>query len=177
MQLGSIGKLARLLLIAAPPLLIGWLIFRDGVDLPFGVFEKIATGTLRFADFFAQHNEHRILFPRLIFFGFGRLTQWNIRAELFVNWFVALVCLFNVWHMTWRSGWKDSGFWILFSSIVLLFSPLNRDNFLRGFQIGFLSPLPVSQRASGLQLMCGIPSISCSQSCCTPSAPFQSRAA
>jgi len=62
MQLGSIGKLARLLLIAAPPLLIGWLIFRDGVDLPFGVFEKMATGTLRFADFFAQHNEHRIFF-------------------------------------------------------------------------------------------------------------------
>src|SRR6266481_6254246 len=77
MQLGSIGRLARLLLIAAPPLLIGFLILRDGVDTPFWdewdgtapLFEKMAAGTLCFADFFAQHNEHRILFPRLIFFG------------------------------------------------------------------------------------------------------------
>src|SRR5436189_3578557 len=70
-------SLASLLLIAAPPLLIGLLIFRDGVDVPFWdqwdgtapLFEKMAAGTLRFADFFAQHNEHRLLFPRLIFFG------------------------------------------------------------------------------------------------------------
>jgi len=151
MQLGSIGRLARLLLIATPPLLIGFLIFRDGVDTPFWdewdgtapLFEKMAAGTLGFTDFFAQHNEHRILFPRLIFFGLGRLTHWNIRAELFVSWFLALICLFNIWQMTWRSGWKDSirSFWILFSSSVLLFSPLNHDNFLWGFQIGFLLPL------------------------------------
>src|SRR6266403_3396861 len=151
MQLGSIGRLARLLLIAAPPLLIGFLILRDGVDTPFWdewdgtapLFEKMAAGTLGFADFFAQHNQHRILFPRLIFFGLGRLTHWNIRAELFVSWFLALICLFNIWQMTRRSGWKDSthSFWILFSSSVLLFSPLNHDNFLWGFQIGFLLPL------------------------------------
>jgi hypothetical protein len=151
MQLRSIRRLSRLLLIAAPPLLIGLLIFRDGVDVPFWdewdgtapLFEKMAAGTLGFTDFFAQHNEHRILFPRLIFFGLGRLTHWNIRAELFVIWFLALVCLFNIWQMTWHSGWKDSSrsFWILFSSSVLLFSPLNHENFLWGFQIGFLLPL------------------------------------
>ena len=89
-------SLASLLLIAAPPLLIGLLIFRDGVDVPFWdqwdgtapLFEKMAAGTLRFADFFAQHNEHRILFPQLIFFGLGRLTHWNVRAELFLIWFL-----------------------------------------------------------------------------------------
>src|SRR5437764_9968376 len=151
MQLRSIGRLARLLLIATPPLLIGLLILRDGVDVPFWdqwdgtapLFEKMAAGTLGFADFFAQHNEHRILFPRLIFFGLGRLTHWNVRAELFVIWFLALVCLFNIWQMTRRSAWKDSfrSFLLLFSSSVLLFSPLNRENFLWGFQIGFLLPL------------------------------------
>ena len=142
-------SLASLLLIAAPPLLIGLLIFRDGVDVPFWdqwdgtapLFEKMAAGTLRFADFFAQHNEHRLLFPRLIFFGLGRLTHWNVRAELFLIWFLGLVCLFNIWQLMWRSGWKDSGFWILFSSSVLLFSPLSQENFLWGFQIGFLLPL------------------------------------
>jgi len=149
MRLRSIGRLAQLLLIAAPPLLIGFLIFRDGVDIPVWdqwdgtapLFEEMAAGTLGFADFFAQHNEHRILFPRLISFGLGRLTHWNVRAELFVIWFLALVCLFNIWQLTWRSGRKDSSFWLLFSASVLLFSPLNRDNFLWGFQIGFLLPL------------------------------------
>src|ERR1700720_3607308 len=145
----SIGRLARLLLIAAPPLLICLLIFRDGVDTPFWdewdgtapLFEKMAAGTLGFADFFAQHNEHRILFPRLIFFGLGRLTHWNVRAELFVIWFLALICLFNIWEITRRSRRKDSSWWLLFSSSVLLFSPLSYANFLWGFQIGFLLPL------------------------------------
>jgi hypothetical protein len=149
MTLKRSRSLVRLLLIAAPPLLIGLLILRDGVDVPFWdqwdgtapLFEKMAAGTLGFGDFFAQHNEHRILFPRLIFFGLGRLTHWNLQAELFVTWFLALVCLFNIWQMTRRSGWKDSGFWILFSSSVLIFSPLSYANFLWGFQIGFLLPL------------------------------------
>src|SRR5438477_10533634 len=149
MRLRSIGRLARLLLIAAPPLLIGFIIFRDGVDTSFWdewdgtapLFEKMAAGTLGFADFFAQHNEHRILFPRLIAFGLGRLTHWNVRAELFVIWFLALVCLFNIWELTCRSGQRNSNFWLLFSSSVLLFSPLSFENFLWGFQIGFLLPL------------------------------------
>jgi hypothetical protein len=149
MQDRSIGKLAGLLLIAAPPLLIGLLIFRDGVDTPFRdqwdgtapLFEKMAAGTLGFADFFAQHNEHRILFPRLIAFGLGLLTHWNIRAELFVIWFLALACLFNIWQIRRRTARKDSSFWLLFPASVLLFSPLGFQNFLWGFQIGFLLPI------------------------------------
>jgi len=45
------------------------ILFRNGVDTPFWdewdgtapLFEKMAACTLGFADFFAQHNEHRIL--------------------------------------------------------------------------------------------------------------------
>jgi hypothetical protein len=149
MTLKRLRKLAELLLIAGPPLLIGFLIFRDGVDLPYldqwngtaPLFEKMAAGTLGFADFFVQHNEHRILFPRLISFGLGRLTHWNVRAELFVIWFLALLCLFNIWQIIRRSGRKDSSFWLLFLSSVLIFSPLSYANFLWGFQIGFHLPL------------------------------------
>src|SRR5438132_10662621 len=116
MQLGSIGRLARLLLIAAPPLLIGFLILRDGVDTPFWdewdgtapIFEKMAAGTLGLADFFAQHNEHRILFPRLIFFVLGRLTHWNVRAELWVIWLLTLICLFSIRRMAGPS--RTGGF-------------------------------------------------------------------
>src|SRR5438046_7390687 len=99
---GAIGRTAKPFLIFASPLLIGVLIFKNGVDFPVldewdgtaPLFEKMTDGTLGIADFFAQHNEHRIFFPRLIFFALGRLTHWNIRAELWVIWLLALLCLF-----------------------------------------------------------------------------------
>ena len=79
----SITKFVKLLLILAPPLLIGILILRNGVDVPVldewdgtaPLFEKMADGSLGLGDFYAQHNEHRIFFPRLIFFALGRLTH------------------------------------------------------------------------------------------------------
>ena len=149
MQFRFIGRTASLLLIATPPLMIGFFILRDGVNLPYWdqweatapLFEKMTAGTLGWTDFFAQNNEHRILFPRLIFFVLGQLTYWNVRAELLVIWLLAVVCLFNIWQIARRSSWKNSAFWLLFSSSVLLFSPSSFENFLWGLQIGFLLPL------------------------------------
>jgi hypothetical protein len=142
------GRFVKALLILTPPLLIGLLIFKYGVDSPVvdewdgtgPLFEKMADGSLGFGDFFAQHNEHRIFFPRLIFFALGRLTHWNIRAELWVIWFLALLCLFNIWQIARRRYW-NSAFWLLLGASVLLFSPLGLANFLWGFQVGFLLPL------------------------------------
>ncbi len=146
MQLRTITTFIKGVLILAPPLLIGILIFKNGVNLPVldewngtaPLFEKMADGTLGVADFFAQHNEHRIFFPRLIFFGLGRLTHWDIRAELWVIWLLTLVCLFNIWRIA-RS--LPSAFWLLFAASVLLFSPQSVANFLWGFQVGFFLPL------------------------------------
>lgn len=36
----------------------------------------------------SQHNEHRLFFPRLIFFFMSRITRWSVRAETFLNWFL-----------------------------------------------------------------------------------------
>ena len=93
MTLKRSRTVAEWLLIAALLLQSAFLYSEMAFDTPFWdewngtapLFEKMAAGTLGVADFFAQHNEHRILFPRLIFFGLGRLTHWNIRAELFVS--------------------------------------------------------------------------------------------
>src|SRR5204863_3243187 len=111
----------------------------------------------------AQHNEHRIFFPRLIFFALGRLTHWDIRAELWMIFLLTLACLFNIWQIAQRSvasqetrlgtphpnrfamreagGSSPNTFWILFAASVLLFNPQNVANFLWGFQVGFLLPL------------------------------------
>src|SRR5262245_47886755 len=90
---------------AAPAALIGALVHAFGVDVPVldqwdGVcplFEKWETGTLRFADFPALHNEHRMVFPRLVMFGLAWGSGWNVRLEMFVIWALAVVCALNLW--------------------------------------------------------------------------------
>jgi len=129
------------------------MIFQYGVDTPWGdqwdatatrpLFEKMDAGTLGPADFFAFHNEHRILFPRLLSLAVGTLTYWNIRAELMVLWILACLCSVNLWRVAQETGWQDNrnGPWLLLGANLLLFSPLQWENLLWGFQIGFFLPL------------------------------------
>lgn len=148
------GKLPRwkqaagLLLLALPALWTGRLVQLYGVDIPWWdqwdgfcpLLEKAAAGTLRPADFFAFHNEHRILFPRLLMFGLARLTRWNVRVEMLVIWLLAVLCAANLWRLTRVTGWRRSGTTgaLLFAANLLLFTPLGLENWLWGFQIPFL---------------------------------------
>ncbi len=144
-------RLAKALLLAAPALWTALLIWRNGVDVPWydqwdgtcPLFEKMAAGTLGLGDFFAQHSEHRIFFPRLLTFALARLTHWNVRAELGMIWLLAVVMAGNLWQVRRITGSAGSrgGFWLLFAAFVLLFTPLQYENWLWGFQIGFMLPL------------------------------------
>jgi hypothetical protein len=100
-------------------------------------------GTLGFGDFFAFHNEHRIFFPRLIAIGLAKLTHWNIRAEMLVIWVLTCLCSLNLWRVMLTTGLRNSRNWewLFLAANVMLFSPLQWENFLWGFQIGFLLPL------------------------------------
>jgi hypothetical protein len=145
------SPLITFLVLAAPAVWVGILIFLYGVDTPWGdhwdgtlpLLEKMQAGTLGLADFFAFHNEHRIFFPRLLVVGLAKLTHWNIRAELLVIWILACVCSVNLWHLAQVTGWRNSRVrhWLLLAANVLLFSPMQWENLLWGFQIGFLLPL------------------------------------
>lgn len=145
------GTLTTFLVLAAPALWLGLLIYRYGVDFPWGdqwdatypLFEKMAAGTLGIGDFFKFHNEHRIVFPRLVAFAVGNLTHWNVRAELLVIWLLVCACSLNLWGVVRTTSWRDhpSRHWLLLATNVLLFSPLQWENLLWGFQIGFLLPL------------------------------------
>ena len=138
-------------MLAAPALTVLVLIFMYGVNVPFwdqwqGVpplIEKMKNGTLGLSDFFAQHNEHRIFFPRLVMFGLALLTHWNIKVELFTSWVLACICAYNLWRLSRVTGFggSDTAFWLLFAANVLLFTPLQSENWLWGFQIGFFLPL------------------------------------
>ena len=145
------GRLTTFLVLAAPAIWLGWLVYRYGVDTPWGdqwdatrmLIEKFNARSLRLADFFAFHNEHRIFFPQLLSFVLARLTHWNIRAELLVIWMLTCTVALNIWRIALTTGWRNSRQrdWLLLGANILIFSPLQWENMLWGFQIGFILPL------------------------------------
>ena len=144
-------KVLEFLVLAVPALWLGSLIFRYGVDSPFGdqwsgtfpLFAKMQADTLSLSDFFAFHNEHRIFFPKLLTFFLARLTHWNNRVELLVIWLLVCVCAFNIWQTAKLTGHRNTRahLVLLLTASVLFFTPLQWENLLWGFQIGFLLPL------------------------------------
>lgn len=141
----------KVIALAAPALSILLLISIYGVNIPAGdqwdvvpvLLEKMNEGTLSLRHFFAQHNEHRIFFPRLIMFTLALLTHWNIKVELFTSWLLACISAYNFWRLSHVTGWgrSNAGFWLLLGVNILLFTPLQYENWLWGFQIGFFLPV------------------------------------
>jgi hypothetical protein len=133
-----------------PPVLIALVIGEYGVDLidwdqweVAGFFEKAARGSLSLGDLFAQQAEYRQFFPNLIFVGLGRLTHWNIKAEMFVSLALACLVFVNIRHLTWlTAGPDDSRRWLLtVVSSLLIFSPAQFENWLLGEQIIYFMPV------------------------------------
>ncbi len=126
-----------------PLLLLIALVAHYAVNVPFWdqwefvtLIQKYHTGTLGFADFFAQHNEHRIFFPRLVMFTLAWLTHWNTLFEVAFGVIVAAVSfgfLYAILRRTFTNVWLRAGA-LLVSSLVF-FSPLAWEDWLWGWQI------------------------------------------
>lgn len=115
-----------------------------GVNVPFydqwvvpALFEKTATGTLQFKDLFELHNNHRILFPRLIFIGLGFISSWNIKLELFFSLCLAILTFILLYKISANSS-KNKNYFFHFSNLLttlIFFSLAQSENWLWGFQI------------------------------------------
>ena len=101
-QLSSLSKTSSILPVfyLLPAVIVIGFIGLFGVDIPVydqwvlpKLLEKVATNQLAFGDLFELHNNHRILFPRLIFIGLAFLSDWNIKLEMFFGLGLA-VCTF-----------------------------------------------------------------------------------
>ena len=133
------------LLILVPLAYLIFMVAKYSVDVPFGdqwefvpVLQKTYQGNLSFPDLWAQHNEHRIFFARLIMLGLARLTHWSIRCELALNVLLAMV-LFTilVWQIkrTARALGARELEWALPLTSLIVFSMSQFDNWLWGWQI------------------------------------------
>lgn len=139
---------ALLFLLALVPIIFtGIIIDRYGVDVPYAdewvnleLIEKRDAGHLTLGDLVRPHNGHWLLVPRLIYLAFAEMTHGNIRAEMFLSLFFCVLTSAGVLYLLRRSvrtGWPAILALWAFTN-VLLFSPIQSENWLWGFQIQIL---------------------------------------
>ncbi len=116
--------------------------------------QKSYDGTLTTRDLLAQHNESRILFPRLIMIPLAHITNWNIHAEvcgiLLLAGLIFLLLARQAVH-TFRQCARRQHPWLLVVVACLLFSVLQYENWSFGFTlIGFMN---IAAAVTGLALL------------------------
>jgi hypothetical protein len=128
-----------------PILLLVWLITRFGVNVPFWdqwelipLFSKLQAGQVSFQDFFAQHNEHRIFVPRVIFVALAFLSGWNNKLEMYGSVGFAIATFGLIIVLALRDKSSTSLFHL--TNVLcgaFLFSLGQWENWLWGFQLSW----------------------------------------
>jgi hypothetical protein len=137
------------ILVAVPAFVLAVLIYLYGCNLPYwdqweeyDLFHLVQLHTLTIQDLFAQHNEHRLFFPRLFLIFATIFTPYNDLAELWISWILACLSSVCLWRMSRSTGWSGlQGLLLLAGANVMLFNLLAWEDWLWGFQIGFLLPV------------------------------------
>lgn len=102
------------------------------------LFEKLFNGTLSFRDVWAQHNEHRIFFPKLIMLFLARFTGWNLSFELAVNVLLGagiFACVAAQILLTVKSTGERRLLWAVPVCAVMIFSLKQWMNWVWGWQM------------------------------------------
>ncbi len=140
----------RCLLTLAPACYTAWAIFKYSVGMPVidewdltKLFEKFAQGPLTMADLFAQQNEYRQFFPNLIFVMLAWLTKWDVRYAMLVSFLLACLVSFNIYHLCKLTlpVNRTQRWWPYFLANLLIFSPVQFENWLQGQQLIYFMPI------------------------------------
>jgi len=133
-----------ILLSSIPIAIVSLYIFLFGLNIPFldqwevvGLLEKQQQGSLAFSDLFAQHNEHRPFFPRLIWIVLSEFTRYNVNAQLWVNLFIALgtfVFFVSRAVRTMEQRGVDAPWFLIPVLSLLVFNLGQRESWLQGIQ-------------------------------------------
>ncbi len=100
------------------------------------LLEKMHNHTLTLADLWAQHNEHRIMFPKILMLLLARLSNWNIFLELCTNMVLATFTFLFLLSIL-RSASEITSFWLKMFISLMIFSIVQYDNWVWGWQIQF----------------------------------------
>lgn len=102
-------------------------------------FDKVASGKANFGDFFAQHFEHRLLFPRIIFSILAFSSSWNVKLEQLCSLFLAIGSFYALYQISANQHNNNKLLFHLvnISSCILFFSLVQYPNWLWGFQLAW----------------------------------------
>jgi hypothetical protein len=137
-------KLKHLALLPAitPALLMLLLIVKYSVNVPVTdqyefvpIFQSLDHGHIPWGSFWAQHNEHRVVFPNIILVSMARLTHWNIYAEIYLSFITACIGFLGIVGILRRHINDGPLRWAaLFLCSAVFFSPVQWENWLWGWQ-------------------------------------------
>jgi hypothetical protein len=118
------------------------------------VEEDLPVSPLRILEVLTHpHNEHQILFPRLIMLGLMKFSHWNIVWELWVNVILAIITFVTIYWFSSKVVKDTREADLTFSLIaVLIFSWSQWKNWLWGWQIAIF--LNVATVTLGIFLLC-----------------------
>jgi hypothetical protein len=144
-----------------PVLILAGNVAKYHVDVPFWdqwnfvpLLGQSYEGGIAFRDLWAQHNEHRLLFPRLIMLGLARASRYNVVWELVVILLLAATTFFLLCRQFIKAA-GASGFsglpWALPVFSLLVFTLGQAENWLWGWQIQIF--LNVLAAVAGLSLL------------------------
>ncbi|MCL1463636.1 hypothetical protein [Argonema galeatum] len=144
-QVTSSRKQVYLLVIYLIPLcILLWFIASFGINTPFWdqmefpyIFQLVATGKANFETFFNQHNEHRIFFPKLIITALAFASKWDIRYELYTSVFLTIITFLCFYKISLNQAETGNGNIANIFTCMLLFSLVQWENWLWGFQIAW----------------------------------------
>jgi hypothetical protein len=130
------------LLASLPVLILILFIVKYRVEVPQAdewslvpLVEKSYQGTLQFKDLWALHNEHRLLFPRLLLLQIIRISHWQILYELLTNILFATISFFAVLSLIKRTELNKSLEWLIPLLSLVIFSLNQSENWLFGWNV------------------------------------------
>lgn len=111
--------------------------FRDGWAIPF-LLDQLFTDQLFLDDVFAQHNEHRPLFPRMIILLVSLVVEYNNIALVYVSYVLLALVSYLLW-IRFDSDMpiedRTLKLWLFSPMVWLVFSPRKHANLLMGYDI------------------------------------------
>jgi hypothetical protein len=139
----SVREIALLLTVAIP-LAIGALIAHRAVDIPYwdewetaDLVYRMHIGTLQFSDLWAQHNEHRMLFPNLITLGLAWFGGWDPVREQFFSLGILVLTQLLIVTMVRRVAHGAVGIYAALAASIVLYGLWQYENFGWGFQLAW----------------------------------------
>ncbi|MFN2508986.1 MAG: hypothetical protein ABR589_09460 [Chthoniobacterales bacterium] len=138
-----------LLIAVVPAILLLPQIVLNWVNIPWGdewdtanVRIKFHDGALSTADLFAQHNEHRFFFARLLWAPLARVTHWDLRVEMLLTFAAACLISWLLWKLLGNIPRLERHARVTAFLIVnsLLFSPTQYETWLWGINFTHIIP-------------------------------------